>query len=342
LTPKSQSAFVGHVPFRRFHPAKWLSRVAPVLILATWFLVAAPAGGAATAEVFTNPYGDVFVYYRADAGEANDLTITRNATGFRFEDPGAVITIVSGCTAVSAHEVTCEAPPSVGASVYVDDLDDFVSALRGGGLLIDGGFGNDVIIGSDSGNWIDGGPGDDLLWGNGGSNILDGGPGDDRLLGGPGRDLLVGREGDDIVSGGGGGVDKASYFASSGPVVVTLDDRPGDGQAGENDDVRSDVENLEGSRFEDRLVGSARPNVLEGINRSDVLVGLGGQDTLKGGAGHDTLRPGAGRDSAYGHSGRDTFYARDGEQDRLRGGSGVDRAHIDPGLDVVSSIAAFF
>jgi Ca2+-binding RTX toxin-like protein len=325
---------------RPFHPAKRLSRVAAVLSLATWFLAAVPAVGAATVLVETSPGLGEVGYYTADAGEANELTITNDAAGFHFEDPGAVITPGSGCTAVSANEVTCEALPSTGVSVRVEDLDDFVFA-QGRGVSIYGGLGNDVIIGGDGGGEIAGGAGDDLMFGNGGHDNLEGGPDDDVLLGGPGEDRLDGGEGDDILSGG-GGVDSASYQFSSGPVVVTLDDRSGDGQAGENDDVRSDVENLIGSFFEDRLVGSSRPNVLEGIGRSDVLVGHGGRDTLKGGAGHDTLRPGAGRDSAYGHSGRDTVYARDGQQDRLRGGSGVDRAHIDPGLDVISSIAAFF
>jgi Ca2+-binding RTX toxin-like protein len=346
LTPKSQCAFVGYVLFRPVPRAKRLSRVAPVLILATWFLVAAPAVGAATAEVFTTPDLEKKVSYFADAGEANDLTITSNATGFRFEDPGAVITPGSGCSAVSAHEVTCEAASNAHLRVGVDDLDDFVSVLgRKCCRLtnIDGGDGNDVIVGADRNHeTIDGGTGDDLLWGDGGENELDGGRGDDRLLGGPGYDLLVGGEGDDIMSGGGGGVDTASYLFSSGPVAVTLDDRPGDGQAGENDDVRSDVEGLTGSSHDDRLVGSSRPNVLIGIRGDDVLVGHGGRDTLKGGFGHDTFRLGAGRDSAVGWPGKDTFFARDGQQDRLRGGRGADRAHIDRRLDVISSIAALF
>jgi Ca2+-binding RTX toxin-like protein len=342
---KVAKCFRRRVLFRPSQPARRLSRLSSVLILATWFLVAAPAIGAATVLVETSPGLGEVVYYTADAGEANELTITTSATGLHFEDPGAVITPGSGCTADSAHEVSCEAPSTAFLSVRVDDLDDFVSALAReccGATGIEAGSGNDVISGSDDDDGISGQGGDDLIWGNGGDNNIYGGPGDDRLLGGPELDFLFGEEGDDILSGGGGAADKVDYFFSSGPVVLTLDDRPGDGEAGENDDVRSDVENLTGGRFNDRLVGSPRPNGLNGVRGDDVLVSHGGRDTLLGGVGDDTFRPGPGRDRAEGSSGRDTFYARDGRRDRLRGGRGGDRAHIDPGLDVASSIEAFF
>jgi hypothetical protein len=124
---------------RPFHPAKRLSRVAAVLSLATWFLAAVPAVGAATVLVETSPGLGEVGYYTADAGEANELTITNDAAGFHFEDPGAVITPGSGCTAVSANEVTCEALPSTGVSVRVEDLDDFVS-LKDAGSRSTGGW----------------------------------------------------------------------------------------------------------------------------------------------------------------------------------------------------------
>ncbi|MBF9232743.1 calcium-binding protein [Microvirga sp. BT350] len=53
---------------------------------------------------------------------------------------------------------------------------------------VDGGGGNDVIIG---------GYGNDRLYGGGGDDLLVGGAGSDRLSGGLGRDLLVGGEGAD-------------------------------------------------------------------------------------------------------------------------------------------------
>ena len=46
---------------------------------------------------------------------------------------------------------------------------------------------------------LDGGPGDDILIGGDGNDILTGGPGDDVLIGGPGNDTLDGGGGGDVV-----------------------------------------------------------------------------------------------------------------------------------------------
>jgi Ca2+-binding RTX toxin-like protein len=51
---------------------------------------------------------------------------------------------------------------------------------------------------------LNGGAGDDVLIGGGGSNILLGGDGDDRLIGRGGRDILIGGTGQDVLKGGGG------------------------------------------------------------------------------------------------------------------------------------------
>ena len=120
-----------------------------------------------------------------------------------------------------------------------------------------------------------GGRGDDAIAAGTDRSALRGGPGDDRLIGGPGPDVISGGAEDDVVSGGAGddsfsdetgadlirggeGRDTMSY-ANYGPnqpgVGVTLDDRPGDGEPGENDDVGADVEIVQGSAGDDRLIG---------------------------------------------------------------------------------------
>jgi Ca2+-binding RTX toxin-like protein len=76
-----------------------------------------------------------------------------------------------------------------------------------------GGEGNDAILGEDGDDriyggggddMIDGGDGSDALEGGDGRDILHGGPGGDRLLGGAGHDSIYGGEGDDIADGGDG------------------------------------------------------------------------------------------------------------------------------------------
>ena len=89
-----------------------------------------------------------------------------------------------------------------------------------------------------------------------GADVLDGGPGDDRLWGGDGDDRLVGGPGRDVLSGGAGLHDRADYSGRTAGVALTLDAVANDGEPGEGDDLRADVEDLLGGRGADRLVGN--------------------------------------------------------------------------------------
>lgn len=67
--------------------------------------------------------------------------------------------------------------------------------------------GNDTLVAVPSflgGDTLDGGPGNDLLVGSGATDTLEGGPGNDILRGGAGADLLVGGSGRDVIQGQGG------------------------------------------------------------------------------------------------------------------------------------------
>lgn len=61
--------------------------------------------------------------------------------------------------------------------------------------VIDGGPGNDILIGGPAADTLAGGPGNDKIYGRGGN---------DTINGGPGRDILYGGKGDDVLIGGGG------------------------------------------------------------------------------------------------------------------------------------------
>jgi hypothetical protein len=146
---------------------------------------------------------------------------------------------------------------------------------------------------------IHGGDGnDEQLWGTGLDDIIDGGPGDDELDGFAGDDVLDGGAGDDILSGqaesddihGGTGFDIVDF---SGPafstVTVTLDDLPGDGPAGDNDNIHSDVEDIVGTSGKDVITGGPGGNVIIGGPGDDVIDGGGGADILRGGSDNDTI-----------------------------------------------------
>ena len=165
---------------------------------------------------------------------------------------------------------------------------------------------------------MEGGPGDDSLRGAerlglgiDGGDGLDGGPGNDTLSGEGGNDALAGGDGADSMSGG-PGVDGTTYERVRAPVVVTLDDRPGDGQPGEGDNVASDVEDVTGGDDENTLTGSGASNTLRGAGGEDYTDGAGASDTLVTGGSGDTVR------------------SRDGERDVVQCGDGPDFAIADP------------
>jgi Ca2+-binding RTX toxin-like protein len=71
-------------------------------------------------------------------------------------------------------------------------------------VYIDGGDGNDLLVGGGGRSIFDGGAGNDFLYGAAGDDILMGGTGNDQIFGGGGNDSVVGGDGNDIVSGGAG------------------------------------------------------------------------------------------------------------------------------------------
>src|SRR4051812_45366614 len=127
---------------------------------------------------------------------------------------------------------------------------------------------------------VDLGDGDDRLTSTSAlpTTALDG-AGNDQVGLGAGADTLKPGTGADVISGGAGGA-VADYSARAGDLTVTVGAPAGDGEAGEGDDLRSDVENVTGGAGDDRLVGSAAANVLRGSD---------GDDTFDGGAGADTF-----------------------------------------------------
>jgi Ca2+-binding RTX toxin-like protein len=157
---------------------------------------------------------------------------------------------------------------------------------------------------------VKGGGGADSLTGDGNDNVLSGGAGDDTLLGGLGNDTLNGEAGNDTfnegsasngadVFNGGAGTDHVNYGSRTQALTVTMDGSAGDGEVSENDNVKSDVENLTGGTAADTLTGNALNNVLTGGLQADVLNGLAGDDTFAEGSvtnGGDTFNGGTGTD----------------------------------------------
>jgi Ca2+-binding RTX toxin-like protein len=108
-------------------------------------------------------------------------------------------------------------------------------------------------------------------------------PGANSLFGGGGDDIIEGRGGADLINGGPGN-DTASYESSPAGVVVTVNDPTTSAFTASGGDANGDhlfsIENLVGSRFNDRLTGASNNNVLAPGLGNDIVDGRGGTDTV--------------------------------------------------------------
>jgi Ca2+-binding RTX toxin-like protein len=91
------------------------------------------------------------------------------------------------------------------------------------GAKIDGGLGNDVIMGGSGDDTINAGAGNDVVLGNGGNDRLIGEQGDDVLMGGDGNDRLDGGKGSNILFGD-GGVDKIRSKSATDMISAASED----------------------------------------------------------------------------------------------------------------------
>jgi Ca2+-binding RTX toxin-like protein len=189
-----------------------------------------------------------------------------------------------------------------------------------------GAAGNDSLTGFEG---VQGGAGDDSLLGDDRANFLHGGSGANTLSGGVGNDtlltsgplnlgsILTGGLGDDSLVAT--AIDHwAAYSDATGAVTVDLSLGRAYGAAGNDSLV---ISRAFGSDYNDCLIGSVSTN----------LDSPGGQNTLDGRAGDDWIDGGYGRDSLIGGLGNDTLLGGfalsiwDGRyQNVLRGDQGND------------------
>lgn len=153
------------------------------------------------------------------------------------------------------------------------DKDGSHSELRGDN-------GNDTIYGGNKEDFIGGGNDNDILFGKNGDDLIVGGSGFDLLNGGVGNDTLRGQAGIDIadysdltfkgVSKSVAGVDvdlntnKAKHSSNHNPLTWT--------------DTLTTIENVQGTKRNDRFIGDSNNNVFYGIgeagNHETEFIGL--------------------------------------------------------------------
>lgn len=90
---------------------------------------------------------------------------------------------------------------------------------------------------------------------------------------------------------------------------------------------------VNGSPYNDTLLGDGNANSFNGGNGADTVTGNGGNDVLSGGGGNDVIHGNAGTDVIYGNGGNDTIYGDQGNNN-IYAGTGNDTVFIQ-GTDVV-------
>jgi Ca2+-binding RTX toxin-like protein len=159
-------------------------------------LAVAPNALAADVRVHEPPRK---VEFTAGGGEANRLTITREAGSVRFADAVAV-NPGTGCAAVTPNEATCAAPDDFRATADLGDGADEATATGPGVFKLNGEAGSDELIGHEGDDELVGGEDGDRLEGAAGLDSYDGGLGDDVISARDSvREIIVCGEGVDSV-----------------------------------------------------------------------------------------------------------------------------------------------
>jgi Ca2+-binding RTX toxin-like protein len=206
--------------------------------------------------------------------------------------------------------------------------------IQGDVEYLQGGNGNDLLVGNNSSNKIYGYGGNDSIVGMNGNDSLYGDGGSDTLNGGNNNDVLDGGSGPDRLIGG-KGTDTADYSGRGGAVFLSIDNIANDGAKKEFDKLDSDLE---------ILLGGAGNDVISAGKFRVTINGGAGNDTIRGSNAADQIIGGAGLDVIFGNAGDDVFSILDTLIDTVDGGSGADSILVlagvpqnDPG-DVLISV----
>jgi Ca2+-binding RTX toxin-like protein len=254
-------------------------------------------------------------------------------------------------TVNGAGLITHNFPVTGQAGVGIEDNTDFdpgagkvtVPSNGTANLVVNGGGGNDNInvqapsfAGTPA---LNGGDGDDIILGTGLVDAIDGGDGNDRLTGFRGNETIVGGNGNDVtIWNNGDGNDTDQAGAGVDETLIT---------EGNADDVNTITQVGAAVHF-------ARTNAPFTVDSVDTekltLTSFSGNDTLTtgdgvaigmnidAGPGDDTITTGAGPDRILGDRGNDTLNGAGGDDTLVwTNGDGNDVMNGDAGFDVVEN-----
>jgi Ca2+-binding RTX toxin-like protein len=287
------------------------------------------------ASTVTNAGGNT-VRVLESGDQANRVAVGYDAASgvYTVADLAANLAPSGACTAIDTHTASCPGAGIKSISIDTGARDDsiFVDVPSIPGTVtedLDGAGGSDQVSGGRG--TVQGGSGNDVVLGS---------PFAENIRGGSGGDTLDGADGPDDVQGG-SGTDTLVYPAGrTNPITVTIgagDSNDGgfeDQGAAGRDTVHGDVEAVVGTLQDDVLAGDGSRETLNGYAGNDTLIGNDGNDTLLGLDGEDVLVGGRGADLLLGWLDADRLFGGPGN-DRVKGGPGDDFLVGNLGHDVI-------
>lgn len=236
---------------------------------------------------FSTPY-NVTVYLDASADT--------NSNGIADYIDRGVSSLVSGGVTYTGFEYGYNNVTTGATSTLIKNMDN-----------VAGNAGNDYIVGNANANQINTLGGSNTIFGLGGNDTITAIEGANIIDGGSGTDMINFQYAASANSGtlstlspnytygvqvflsDGtflGASDKASYWGAG---LTIYQSRTGTTAAYSYSQI-TNVENINGSDYNDVLYGNSSANAIYGNSGDDVIAGLGGVDSLYGGAGNDTFR----------------------------------------------------
>lgn len=284
-------------------------------------------------DVLNGGGGDDFF----NVGTAAGFARFNGGTGFNTIQAVAENAVIRIQAQTNIQEITSNGFGNVTISGAGDsDLLDFTGVTLTDITAINGGMGNDTIIGSDDDNVINGGDGSDRLSGGIGFDTIDGGGGNNVLNGGSDDDVfLVGTKTSLNTYIGGSGFDTIQGNGDEAVIVLTTGSLSG-------------IESIVSGGFGVTIAGTTGVDVID-LRSVDIpdgeialIDGKDGNDTIygtnanvnSGSTGADTIAGGTGDDRIFGGSGDDIIEGG-ADFDYLDGGAGFDTVNGNLGDDMI-------
>ena len=162
-------------------------------------------------------------------------------------------------------------------ALYISGLVGITADLTAG-TASDGLGGTDMLFDIET---LSGTNFDDSLTGAIADERFFGADGDDTIAGLGGNDFLFPGLGDDLVDGGAGVNDSVGYNFQTAAIEIDLEAGTARDGSGGMDTIMN-VEDIDGSMFNDVIFGSNGPNFIRGREGTDILMGQDGDDNING------------------------------------------------------------